>query len=263
MILINFKTLFPQEGQTVVFDYVTMIFLIIIISCIIIGIFRGFFSSIISLGLSLGVGILSYFLCKPVSDLLLLNSNIHNAFYNPIYSTISKYNEGILNIEITAENKQYILDFLASDEAKIPDFYYEKISNEILSDSANNTLVSEVFAKNITQVVFYVMTFFVLLLLVGIIFGIIKHFLKKVDKVIKPLFINRLLGGIFGLFEGIFTCLTICFIFYLLISVNIVNENVLNNISNTWFNGLYNDSNWSFSQGLFSIVSQFFDSYLS
>lgn len=263
MFLFNFKTLFPQAGQTIVFDYVTMIFLIIIISCIIIGIFRGFFSSIISLGLSLGAGIISYFLCKPVADLLLLNSNIYNAFYNPIYSTISKYNNGALNMEITAENKQYILEFLASDEAKIPNFYYDKISNEILSDSANNTLISEVFAKNITHVAFYIVVFFALLLIFGIIFGILHHFLKKVDKVIKPLFINRLLGGVFGLVEGFFTCLTICFIFYLLISINIINEDVINSISNTWFNGLFDDSNWSFSQGLFSIISQLFDSYLS
>ena len=61
--ILNLINYFPQEGQIVRFDYISMIFVAIIIVALIIGVIKGLFSSLLSLASTLGSILISCVLC--------------------------------------------------------------------------------------------------------------------------------------------------------------------------------------------------------
>lgn len=255
MAMMDFSVLFPQKGQNVVFDFITLAFIIIILIAIGINVWKGLLSSLISFCSGIGSLLLSYLISKPVSSLLASNKSISAPFYNPINNWMLGFKDGALHVEVPAENKEILVESLKS-ETNLPSFIFKNIEDIILKDSSNGKFINELLSYELTKILFLVMTFIALFIVFKIIFFIIGILVKKVNDlpVIGP--INRILGGVLGLFDGFLICMVVCSVFYLIFLLNIGNDGFTSIIANDWFNGLWNSSNWSFSQGLYQLFIQ-------
>lgn len=252
--LFDFKLLFPQSGQTIVFDYVTIAFIIIILINIIVNSIKGFVSSFVSLLSGLGSIIISFFLCRPIGGLLASNGFLSEKISNPIAGWINGFNDGMFNVEIPASNKEQFVEYI-NQNTKLPSFLLTKIDELIMADSSSGQTISQILANEIAMIVFCVIAFIVLFIIIKIVFFIIKKVTKNISNipVIGP--VNRILGGVFGLLEGVLSCFVVAAVFYLVFSINIVNEDVVLNISEIWFGGLDDPNKWSLSQAIYNVLS--------
>ena len=109
MEIMNLINYFPQAGQIVKFDYVSMIFVAIIIVSLIIGVVKGLFSSLLSVASTLGSILISCVLCGYVGKLFYasaMGETFTSLAYN--WATIPFNNEciisGIFNIPYASTN---------------------------------------------------------------------------------------------------------------------------------------------------------------
>lgn len=223
---------FPTSGQSFRFDWISIIFLVIVLLCVIRGIHQGFLSSLLQfVGLAL-VFLAAYLLAKPIGQWLQsingAGESLHNNFItflinkgaehpvttgNDIYDALIKTQYGSDNVmqwvvsgkdlnTAIPGSETTILD-LAINAAGVPSFLADFVKNFVMSavpETGATQNLAYYLSAPLASLLFVAIGFVCVFILGYIVLIIVKIFAKKLNhaKVIGP--VNRILGAVFGLF---------------------------------------------------------------
>ena len=219
----------------------------LLIVAIIIGAYRGFLK--IFLGKLKGIAclIISYFLAKP-SGALIYKTVIGSKIAEKIIDKLINLDE-IFNEVVTAENQASLISE-GLTKLKIPSFMHGLVTKMVdnIIDNNSGIKLADFFGNAFSKLACIVIGFIVLMLLTFIIFTIIMHYLKNVNKVPVLGPINQILGA---LFNACFFILTLSIAFWGLALLASASDTI-NEFAITIFdlNGDMNLARWLYENNL-------------
>lgn len=226
--------IFPEAGQTYKFDWISLIYLAIVIFSVIWGVHKGFIHSFLSFFGAIIAFFIAYLIAKPLGTYLYnLNgwgtglrdhisswfvergaghpidagNDVANAYIITKYGSQNAMEWVVGQAQLTEEvyDGNTVLS-LALASLGIPGFLQGTVNNLVLSavpETASENLAFY-FGEAIASLMFVALAFIVIFILVSVIFLIVRILTKNLNKikVVGP--INRILGGVLGLAIGLF-----------------------------------------------------------
>lgn len=234
----------PTSGQSIFFDKITIIFLILLVAFIVIGIVRGFLFSLLSLAGFLIAVACAFLLSKPVGDAL-TNSSIGTSMQGSIYDWIltkSNYAAYPLSQELAEDLLPEMLN-----EIGIPNFLNSFIISLILPyiPEVATEPIGQYIAHGVTNIALVVISFLVLLIVFSIALLFLKRFAKGVNKIPVVGLVNRLLGAVFGLAMGVVFLIVVSYGLNFVALIPGANEWLVSELR------LTDSSSWSFAKMLY------------
>ena len=234
----------PTSGQSIFFDKITIIFLILLAAFIVIGIVRGFLFSLLSLAGFLIAVACAFLLSKPVGDAL-TNSSIGTSMQGSIYDWIltkSNYAAYPLSQELAKEMLPEMLN-----EIGIPNFLNSFIISLILPyiPEVATEPIGQYIAHVVANIALVVISFLVLLIVFSIVLLFLKRFAKGVNKIPVVGLVNRLLGAVFGLAMGVVFLIVVSYGLNFVALIPGANEWLVSELR------LTDSSSWSFAKMLY------------
>ena len=234
----------PTSGQSIFFDKITIIFLILLVAFIVIGIVRGFLFSLLSLAGFLIAVACAFLLSKPVGDAL-TNSSIGTSMQGSIYDWIltkSNYAAYPLSQELAEDLLPEMLN-----EIGIPNFLNSFIISLILPyiPEVATEPIGQYIAHGVANIALVVISFLVLLIVFSIVLLFLKRFAKGVNKIPVVGLVNRLLGAVFGLAMGVVFLIVVSYGLNFVALIPGANEWLVSELR------LTDSSSWSFAKMLY------------
>lgn len=234
----------PTSGQSIFFDKITIIFLILLVAFIVIGIVRGFLFSLLSLAGFLIAVACAFLLSKPVGDAL-TGSSIGTSMQGNIYDWIltkSSYAAYPLSQEMAKEVLPEMLNQIG-----IPNFLNSFIISLILPyiPVTSSEPIGQYIAFGVTNIALVVISFLVLLIIFSIIMLFLKRFAKGVNKIPVIGGLNRILGAVFGLAMGVVFLTVVSYGLNFVALIPGANEWLVSELR------LTDSSSWSFAKMLY------------
>ena len=234
----------PISGQSIFFDKITIIFLILLVAFIVIGIVRGFLFSLLSLAGFLIAVVCAFLLSKPVGDAL-TNSSIGTSMQGSIYDWIltkSNYAAYPLSQELAKEMLPEMLN-----EIGIPNFLNSFIISLILPyiPEVATEPIGQYIAHGVANIALVVISFLVLLIVFSLALLFLKRFAKGVNKIPAVGLVNRLLGAVFGLAMGVVFLIVVSYGLNFVALIPGANEWLVSELR------LTDSSSWSFAKMLY------------
>ena len=234
----------PTSGQSIFFDKITIIFLILLVAFIVIGIVRGFLFSLLSLAGFLIAVVCAFLLSKPVGDAL-TNSSIGTSMQGSIYDWIltkSNYAAYPLSQEVAKEMLPEMLN-----EIGIPNFLNSFIISLILPyiPEVATEPIGQYIAHGVANIALVVISFLVLLIVFSLALLFLKRFAKEVNKIPVVGLVNRLLGAVFGLAMGVVFLIVVSYGLNFVALIPGANEWLVSELR------LTDSSSWSFAKMLY------------
>ena len=234
----------PTSGQSIFFDKITIIFLILLVAFIVIGIVRGFLFSLLSLAGFLIAVACAFLLSKPIGDAL-TNSSIGTSMQGSIYDWIltkSNYAAYPLSQELAKEMLPEMLN-----EIGIPNFLNSFIISLILPyiPGVATEPIGQYIAHGVANIALVVISFLVLLIVFSIVLLFLKRFAKGVNKIPVVGLVNRLLGAVFGLAMGVVFLIVVSYGLNFVALIPGANEWLVSELR------LTDSSSWSFAKMLY------------
>ena len=234
----------PTSGQSIFFDKITIIFLILLAAFIVIGIVRGFLFSLLSLAGFLIAVVCAFLLSKPVGDAL-TNSSIGTSMQGSIYDWIltkSNYAAYPLSQELAKEMLPEMLN-----EIGIPNFLNSFIISLILPyiPEVATEPIGQYIAHGVANIALVVISFLVLLIVFSLALLFLKRFAKGVNKIPVVGLVNRLLGAVFGLAMGVVFLIVVSYGLNFVALIPGANEWLVSELR------LTDSSSWSFAKMLY------------
>lgn len=222
---------FPTSGQSFRFDWISIVFFVIVVLCVIRGIRQGFISSLLQfVGLAV-VFFLAYLLAKPIGEWLQsingMGENVHEkliSFFiekgaqnpvttgNDVYDALIKEQYGSNNVmewvvsgkdlNSTVPGSESTILELAINAAGVPSFLADYVKNFVINavpETGATQNLAYYLSTPLSSLLFVAIGFICVFFIGYILLIIVKIFAKKLNhvKIIGP--INRILGGVFGL----------------------------------------------------------------
>lgn len=222
-------------------DLALAVFLIIYI---IIGIKRGFMTSVLS-NFSFGaIAILAFFLYKPLNNLLNNWFGLENAIYGSYYRKLVSFSADFETNLISMEQSQlnpFVKYVLASGAIPvIPKIMfniflnnkslYTKLQSSGLEYRSLGEIVSKTYANFFSSLISFAITFVLLFLIVIL----IRLLINKLRTVGFVKIVDNILGAFYGIVQGLLILVGVCFIIKLLSPISFMKP-VTNYISNSFF----------------------------
>ncbi len=234
----------PTSGQSIFFDKITIIFLILLVAFIVIGIVRGFLFSLLSLAGFLIAVACAFLLSKPIGDAL-TNSSIGTSMQGSIYDWIltkSNYAAYPLSQELAEDLLPEMLK-----EIGIPNFLNSFIITLILPyiPEVATEPIGQYIAHGVANIALVVISFLVLLIVFSIALLFLKRFAKGVNKIPVVGLVNRLLGAVFGLAMGVVFLIVVSYGLNFVALIPGANEWLVSELR------LTDSSSWSFAKMLY------------
>src|SRR5574344_1398636 len=178
---------------TFTWDYITIIYIVILLICIIIGYFKGFLKGIISLAGTFVAFILAFLLSKPVGNALFANygQGLTDSIFGAITSSVPALGE-----TISGNIDAYLGTALT--EIGIPSGLQEMVGSLIkaaIPAGSESYIIGTPIAEGLSNLVFIIGSFLGIFILSIIIFFILKIVLKKlINSISLVKWLDRLLG---------------------------------------------------------------------
>lgn len=227
--------LFPTSGQTFKFDWISLIFLVILLLCIIQGLRKGFIYSLLNFGGLLVAFFLAYLLAKPVGSWIYsingwgdsIKDNYVTFFVNKgsnyLVSTGSDVADAYIKLKFGSDNvMNWVVSQADLNEAiypgvemtvaqaiesrlgsvGVPSFLQSYVMNFLMSalpESNATVSIATYLASSLASLTFVAVGFIAFFIVGYIILIVLKIFAKKLNKakVVGPL--NRFLGALLGI----------------------------------------------------------------
>ena len=229
------------------FDFLSIVFLIIIVVGIFVGLFKGFLGLLVSFLSIFGSVAFTLFLTSILVDPL-IDAGLFNGIKQSIFDSLATESE-YLTMTITMDNKDEIIPEILK-LVNIPEFLSHTFSGIFVNNiPSEGIVVGELISYSLTKVIASVILFVVIFILSFIIFFILRKVAKNFNDIAVIGTINRVTGAIFGLLLGFAICVCISFIINLLMGMNVG--------INTFFTdlmGLDQEDVWSISKAIMSLV---------
>lgn len=218
------------------FDIISIIYVVIILLFALVGLKRGFFKTLVSFIKSVVSLVLSFFLCKPLAQLLMsgslglkLQDVLLNSFNNQ---------GGIFLTAITESNKSEVVSS-ALQQINIPNIlngYLTNLVSNYIPTTGEGITVANALSSTISYYILIVISF----ILISIAVAILCFVLRKIFAVIEQIPIISSLNKIGGLLlNGVCGFIFVCIISFALTIVMPLNETLSNWLSDTM---MLNDS---------------------
>lgn len=239
-------------------DLVVAIFVIIFI---IIGIKNGFMSSILSNFSFWAIVIASFFLYKPISNLLNSWFGLKNAIFNSYHAKLvdfsADFDKNLLLID-ESELRSFVKATLSSGAIPlIPRIMFKIFLNTKSlysklhsSSTASRTLadiVSDTYANFFTTIISFTITFILLLIFI-LLFKLLINKLRNIGLIRV---VDNILGAFYGIINALVILVSICFIIKLLSPISFMKP-VSNYISSSFFGKV-----------IYSQITNLLDNFLS
>ena len=248
---------FPQARQSIRFDWISIVYLVILVLSILVGIKRGFFKTLINALGGIIVIVVALLLAKPIGNML-FGTGLKDAIFTPVQSWLIGKNSS-MEVVIPVENAAEALK-TALGEIGTPAALIETLVNVILPfvPETGSFTPAEVIALGITNYVLIAGAFLVLCIVLFIVLMILKRFLNRLSEIEFIKWIDKTLGGVLGLVVGV--CF-VCFVSYGLTFLSTL-PSCQDFITKTMF--LTDDSVWTFSKCIYqyNVVGALFELYL-
>lgn len=225
--------IFPAADQIVEFDYLSMIFAVILVASLIVGLAKGLLMSLVEFCAGFGSIILAAVFCSAVSGML-MDSGLGTGVYDGIHDgllSIGGIDTTWLSTPINELSEEIINEVVVS--LNIPEFLqepvYEAIADMIKVETTDT--LAQIIASTVTEYVVDAIAFISLWIVLAIVFALLKPLAKGLNKVAILGTVNRLLGAVFGLAQGIVTCSIVCFIISIFASTGM---DFAETITNEW-----------------------------
>lgn len=184
------------------FDWFSIVFVLIIVSCATIGVLRGARKTLIHLIIVAIAAVGAFYLCKPLVEGLENGTNWDEGLSSWIYGSI---------VGSTAEAGTEVPAFTLTESLfrsyiSLPDFlwnpFYAVLRTFVPSNALETVAPATPIAETMTRLIFMAGAFGLLFLLIGgagfTISGIVERLRKRVDRK-KPSILSRVVGGVLGL----------------------------------------------------------------
>lgn len=222
-------------------DLIIAIFLIIFI---IIGIKKGFMSSVLSNFSFIAIAIGAFFLYKPLLSLINnwfgLENAIFNSYHTKLVNFSADFDTNLLLIE-ESNLRSFVKSTLGSGAIPfIPKimFYmflntkslYSKLHSANLDSRSLADIVSSSYATFFSTIIAYTITFALLFLIVLL----VKLLINKLRNIGLVRIVDNTLGAFYGIVRGLLTLVAICFVIKLLSPISFM-QPVTTYLNNSFF----------------------------
>lgn len=228
-------------------NWLDLAIVLFIIIFLIIGIKKGFMSSILSSFSFIAVAIGAFFLYKPLSSLLNnwfgLENSIFNSYHTKLIEFSPNFDKNLLSVSQEDLHSFVKTTLNCGAIPFIPKimFYlflntkslYTKLNSSGLENRTLADIISSSYATFFTTLISYTITF-ILLLLVVLLF---KVLIKKLREIGLIRIVDNTLGAFYGIVRALLILVSICFVIKILSPISFM-EPITNYISNSFFGKL-------------------------
>lgn len=243
--LMNLVNFLPTAGQSIKFDYVSIVLIVILVIGLIYGVFKGFLKTALSIVVYIGSIVIAVFVTNPLANWL-KTLPMKESINSGVYNWLNTGHEEAFQMVLTMENKDTIIP-----EA-LKAFGLPEALSSIINPFINGNIpsegiqVGEFITTTITNYILMAIAFVIVWLVSFIILLIVKMLIKKILKVKAINVIDKLLGVVTGLALSICICLVAS---YGLACVINLNENVYNYFKDVMY--LEDDNVYTISKMLY------------
>lgn len=225
-------------------NWLDLALFVFIIIFLIIGIKKGFMSSVLS-NFSFGaIAIVAFFLYKPLMSLLNNWFGLENAIYNSYYAKLTSFSPDFEKNLISLDESQLqpFVKYVLSSGAipAIPKIMfslflntkslYSKLHSSGLEYRSLGEIVSSTYSTFFASLISFAITF-VLICLIVLLFKFIINKLRNIG-FIK--IVDNILGAFYGIVQGLLILVAICFVIKLLSPISFM-QPITNYISQSFF----------------------------
>lgn len=242
--------------MTFVFDWFSIVLVAIVVIFCFVGLFRGFFATLVTLFksiITIGGAIL---LSKPIASAL-LPTGIGSAIVSPIDSWLLSVNSQAFGMSVTAETD---VSFIASSlsETGIPSLFADPIARFALTMADGEMTLSLAVSRSITYYILIVIAFLVVLLVLNLLMLILRKLTARINKIPFVGVFSRILGLLLGAAYGFVIVSLIAYATSWLLNIREVNDYLGTLI------GIGNDSKMSIAKWLIenNIIKKLIELYL-
>lgn len=242
--LMNLVNFLPTAGQSIKFDYVSIVIIVILVIGLIYGIFKGFLKTALSIVVYIGSIVIAVFVTSPLANWF-KTLPMNDSIYNGVFNWLNTGHEEAFAMNLTMENKDTVIPE-ALKAFGLPEALSSIINPFIGNIPSDGIQVGEFISSTITNYILMAIAFVVVWFVSFIILLIVKMLIKKALKVKAINVIDKLLGVVTGLGLSICVCLIIS---YGLACVINLNENVYNYFKDVMY--LEDDNVYTISKMLY------------
>lgn len=228
-------------------NWLDLAIVLFIIIFLIIGIKKGFMSSILSSFSFIAIAIGAFFLYKPLSSLLNSWFGLENAIFTSYHEKLIAFSPDFdKNLLSVSQEDLHSFVKLTLNSGAIPFipkimFYlflntkslYTKLHSSGLKNRTLADIVSSSYATFFTTIISYVITFLLLLLIVFL----FKLLINKLREIGLIRVVDNVLGAFYGIIRALLILVSICLVIKLLSPISFMKP-VTNYISNSFFGKL-------------------------
>ncbi len=228
--------------MTFVFDWFSIALVAVVVIFCFVGLFRGFFATLITFFksvITIGGAIL---LCKPIAAGL-LHTGIGDAIVSPIDSWLLSVNSQAFGMTITAETEASTI-VSSLNETGIPSFFANPIASTALTMADGEMTLSLAVSQAMTYYILVAIAFLAVLLVLNLLMLILRKLTSRINKIPVAGAINRIFGLLLGLAYGFIIVSLITYATSWLLNIKEVNDYLGNLI------GIGNDSVTSIAKWL-------------
>lgn len=239
---INTLSFLPTNGQTIVWDYISIAFIVILIIAVIVNAVKGFATSLISLVAGLGSIVLAVLLATPVGNLL-YQTGLGPSIQGGIDGWVSSSLGSLADMALTEENLAQ-----AFSQLNIPEILAKPLTEMIANANLDTASVAEAISTSLANYACIAISFIVLWIVFLVVFSLLGKLVKGINKIPLVGVLNHILGGVFGLAIGLLVCFLACYIIQLIGSMNGDLNETLSEMMH-----LTDEGAWSISKALYEI----------
>ncbi|MFA6796487.1 MAG: CvpA family protein [Bacilli bacterium] len=244
--LYDVSSLLPSSTQTIFFDWISIVYIVILVLGLIIGAKKGFFQMMLSLLGVIFCFVAAYFLAAPVASWAKSTFEWDDTLINSIYDWFLSKSSAASQV-LNRSDAELAMPTLVG-ALGVPGVFQSYVSSFALSSipEAGATLPVGIYiAEGLSNIAFTVASFLAVFIAAAIVLAILKHFAKELTK-------HNLIGSL-DKFVGAAIGLVIAASVVVLVSYGLTFLSVIGSASTYITNTLRleDDSYWSFAKVIY------------
>jgi len=244
--LYDVSSFLPSSTQSIFFDWISIVYIVILVLSLIIGIKKGFFKMILSLVGVILCFVAAYFLAEPVATWAKSTFGWDESLIDSIYNWFLTKSSNASLVLNKSDAELAMPTLIAA--IGVPGVFQSYVSSFALSNipATGATLAVGIYiAEGLSNVAFNVGAFIAVFIASAIVLAIIKHLTKELTKNKFIGSVDKLVGAVIGLCIGVIFVVLISYGLTFLTALGSAGQYVSDTLR------LEDDSFWSFGKMIY------------
>lgn len=201
--MIDSGSILPATGQSIFFDWISIIYLLIVVASVFVGIKKGFLYSLVSFfGLAVAI-LVAFFVAKPLGEWIASSTGWGTKVTESVYNWLVSKNDALSLIINKTEAQTLLPGYF--EQSGLPTAVANLLIPLIipLIPDIGTKAIGTYMAEGVSGLAFTAGSFIVVFIIMLIIVAILKHFTNKINKIAIIGGLNRLLGAVMGVAIGV------------------------------------------------------------